>query len=111
MRSEEELQNARTIIHDKVEGYLAMILNAEFGSNLVKNKKRRPLKIEKTSQAERDCYTHDLKVTYDDDRDNTVALIEIKTTRSQDRTLTQIAKSIFKENENQLCDLSKSSIL
>jgi len=102
MRSEEELQNARTIIHDKVEGYLAMILNAEFGSNLVKNKKRRPLKIEKTSQAERDCYTHDLKVTYDDDRDNTVALIEIKTTRSQDRTLTQIAKSIFKENENQL---------
>jgi hypothetical protein len=106
----EELKNARTIIHDKVEGHLAMILNAAFGSNLVKNNDRRAMKVEKTSQSENDYYTHDLKVTYDDDRSDTVALIEIKTTRSKKRTLKAIVDSIFQHNEAQLWNTTQLAL-
>jgi len=111
MRSEEEeLQDARTIIHDKVEGHLAMILNAAYGSNVIKNRERRPLKIEKTSKAENDFHTHDLKATYDDDRNTTVALIEIKTTLSKKRTLNDIVNQIFIENGNQLFSTTQLAI-
>lgn len=98
----EELSYARTVIHDKVEGHLAMILNATFGSNLVKNNDRRAMKVEKTSKSENDYYTHDLKITYDDDRSNTVALIEVKTTRSNKRSLKEIVDQIFEHNREQL---------
>lgn len=111
MRSEEEeLQDARTIIHDKVEGHLAMILNAAYGSNVIKNRERRPLKIEKTSKAENDFHTHDLKATYDDDRNTTVALIEIKTTLSKKRTLNDIVNQVFTENGNQLFNTTQLAI-
>ena len=106
----EELSYARTVIHDKVEGHLAMILNATFGSNLVKNSERRPMKIEKTSKSENDYYTHDLKVTYDDDRNDTVALIEVKTTRSKKRSLKEIVDSIFEHNRIQLWNTTQLAL-